>query len=154
MDDSSVKLTKIGKQNNIIIITAPGRRRVLTKKVIIVSSSLAELYPRQKLLDGNCILSPCLPINQWPVSIATAIEMTLQSSSNKWFMRLLSIKDQVNRAWETTPHWHWKGWRLEKISAQCLAWLRKVASPSRLKRIPKIGHQFWRSILLCCIPEY
>ena len=68
------------------------------RKWITVSSSSADLHPRQKLLNESCILSACLP--QCPVSMATIIERRLWLNPSNWSVRFLSIEGQVNLAVE------------------------------------------------------
>ena len=50
--------------------------RAKQRKCITVSSSLADLYPQQKLLNGSFIHSACLPTTQRPVSTASVVDMT------------------------------------------------------------------------------
>ena len=67
------------------------RERHWQKKWTTVSSSSVNLYPRQK--NGSLILSTCLPITQWPVSMASVINVI--PSTSKWIIRLISTKGQV-----------------------------------------------------------
>ena len=93
IDDSSVKLTRNREPNNLLLHLSKDRH--LQKKWITASSFSADSHPQQMSLNGSRILSACLPITQWPVSMATVVEMMSRSSPSNWFVRLLSIKGQV-----------------------------------------------------------
>ena len=75
---------------------------IYTSKVMDIGreSRQLSLHAWQKSLNGICILSACLPIKQWPVSMAIVIEMMLRPSPFNWLVRLLSIEGQVSLAVE------------------------------------------------------
>ena len=92
MDDSSGKLIRVRETNNLYLHLA--RDRHWQRKWITESSSLVDLHPRQKSLNGSRIL----PITQWPCLQATVIEMMLRPSPSNWSVCLTSIDGQVRLA--------------------------------------------------------
>ena len=96
IDDSSVKLTINGELNYLYLqLASDGHWQ---RKWITVSSSSAVLLPRQKSLNGSVILSACLPITQWSVSMATVVEITSRPNFINWLVHILSIKGQESLA--------------------------------------------------------
>ena len=79
IDQSSVKLTGNREPNILHIHLA--REGHWQRKWRASSSSSTDLLPRQNSLNGRLILSAWLPITQWPLSMATVVEIVSQVKS-------------------------------------------------------------------------
>ena len=131
MGNSSVKLTRAEGPNNLHLHLERGADSNLTQKM---DNSLL-------FLNGILILSACLPITQWPVSMVTVTEMMLRPSPSNWLVRLPYIESQVSLAVKqdslliqnslasrgnflAMPVWHsrvdWRGFRRKCDSSSTL----------------------------------
>ena len=79
IDDSSVKLTR----NNLLL--HPAREWSLKEEVDNSLLFLSESATTAEVVEWEMILFACLPITQYPVSMATVIDMMSWTIPNSWF---------------------------------------------------------------------
>ena len=85
-------------ESQINYISTQQETSIDRKNWISITSFSADLHPRQKSLNGSYVLSTSLSTTQWPVSVATLVELMSRPSQSNWLVRLLSIKDQTSLA--------------------------------------------------------
>ena len=102
--------------DSLLAFTVYRRRMALQRrKWTMVSSSIADL---QTSLNGRLSFSAWLSITQWPLSMATVIEMMLWPSPSNWLVCLYPFEGQVSLVVSRTSHCSGIGSCLGRISAQ------------------------------------